>query len=105
MATDNVRIERDSLGEVRVPAAALYAAQTQRAVENFPVSGLEWEAESAGDKMLMPKTSIGEHGLGGSFLDAEGNHPGYTRQASDPAGRQGFASGMTPCCGGSRPTG
>jgi len=34
------RIERDSLGEVRVPADALYGAQTQRAVENFPVSGL-----------------------------------------------------------------
>jgi fumarate hydratase class II len=34
------RIERDSLGEVRVPAGALYGAQTQRAVENFPVSGM-----------------------------------------------------------------
>ncbi len=34
------RIERDSLGEVKVPAEALYAAQTQRAVENFPISGL-----------------------------------------------------------------
>jgi len=35
-----VRVERDSLGEVRVPESALYGAQTQRAVENFPVSGL-----------------------------------------------------------------
>ena len=33
------RIERDTMGEVRVPAEALYRAQTQRAVENFPVSG------------------------------------------------------------------
>jgi fumarate hydratase class II len=33
------RIEKDSLGEVRVPVAALYGAQTQRAVENFPISG------------------------------------------------------------------
>ncbi|HPK02848.1 MAG TPA: class II fumarate hydratase [Candidatus Sumerlaeota bacterium] len=33
------RIEHDSLGEVKVPADALYAAQTQRAVENFPISG------------------------------------------------------------------
>ena len=33
------RIEHDSMGEVRVPAAAKYAAQTQRAVENFPISG------------------------------------------------------------------
>src|SRR5215212_205722 len=34
------RLERDTMGEVRVPAAALYKAQTQRAVENFPISGL-----------------------------------------------------------------
>ena len=33
------RIERDSMGEVSVPALAYYSAQTQRAVENFPVSG------------------------------------------------------------------
>ncbi|MEX0712911.1 MAG: class II fumarate hydratase [Pirellulales bacterium] len=33
------RIERDSMGEVRVPARAYYGAQTQRAVENFPISG------------------------------------------------------------------
>ncbi|MBN9327433.1 MAG: aspartate ammonia-lyase [Cellulomonas sp. 73-145] len=33
------RIEHDTMGEVRVPAHALYRAQTQRAVENFPISG------------------------------------------------------------------
>ncbi len=33
------RIEKDSMGEVKVPARAYYGAQTQRAVENFPVSG------------------------------------------------------------------
>ena len=36
---DSHRIERDSLGEVRVPTDALYGAQTQRAVDNFPISG------------------------------------------------------------------
>lgn len=36
------RIERDSLGEVRVPAGALYGAQTQRAHENFPISGIRF---------------------------------------------------------------
>ncbi len=35
------RIERDSLGEVHVPTDALYGAQTQRAVGNFPISGLK----------------------------------------------------------------
>ena len=36
---DRYRIEHDSMGEVRVPADARWAAQTQRAVENFPISG------------------------------------------------------------------
>jgi fumarate hydratase, class II len=39
------RIERDSMGEVRVPADALYGAQTQRAVENFPISDLRFPRE------------------------------------------------------------
>jgi fumarate hydratase class II len=36
------RIEKDSLGEVKVPADALYGAQTQRAIDNFPVSGIRF---------------------------------------------------------------
>jgi fumarate hydratase, class II len=36
------RVEHDTMGEVRVPAGALYGAQTQRAVENFPISGLRF---------------------------------------------------------------
>ena len=40
MSDDDFRIEHDTMGEVRVPAAALWQAQTQRAVENFPISGL-----------------------------------------------------------------
>jgi fumarate hydratase class II len=36
------RIERDSMGEMRVPANAYYGAQTARAVENFPISGLRF---------------------------------------------------------------
>ncbi|MCC6612693.1 MAG: aspartate ammonia-lyase [Anaerolineae bacterium] len=35
------RIEKDSLGEVRVPVNAYYGAQTQRAVDNFPISGMK----------------------------------------------------------------
>jgi aspartate ammonia-lyase len=39
------RIEKDSLGDVNVPVDALYGAQTQRAVDNFPISGLKpWRA-------------------------------------------------------------
>jgi fumarate hydratase class II len=40
MAEAKFRIERDSMGELKVPADALWGAQTQRAVQNFPVSGL-----------------------------------------------------------------
>jgi fumarate hydratase, class II len=36
------RIERDTMGEMRVPATALYGPQTQRAVENFPISRLRF---------------------------------------------------------------
>ena len=43
MTTDEYRIEHDSMGEVRVPAHAKWRAQTQRAVENFPISGQRLE--------------------------------------------------------------
>jgi len=46
------RIERDSMGEVAVPVKALYGAQTQRAVENFPISGRS-----------IPRRMIGAMGL------------------------------------------
>lgn len=42
MSDQQFRIEKDSMGEVKVPVQALYAAQTQRAVENFPISGLKF---------------------------------------------------------------
>ena len=40
MAEQSFRTERDSMGEVKVPKGAYYGAQTQRAVENFPISGI-----------------------------------------------------------------
>ena len=42
-ASNEFRVEHDSMGEVRVPAAAAWGAQTQRAVQNFPISGLRIE--------------------------------------------------------------
>ena len=42
--SSDYRVEHDTMGEVRVPAAALYGAQTQRAVENFPISGTPLES-------------------------------------------------------------
>jgi fumarate hydratase class II len=46
------RVEHDTMGEVRVPAGALYGAQTQRAVENFPIS-----------RLRFPRAFIGALGL------------------------------------------
>ncbi len=43
MSEQDFRVEHDTMGEVRVPVDALYAAQTQRAVENFPISGTRLE--------------------------------------------------------------
>jgi len=50
--TTSYRTERDSMGELSVPADALWGAQTQRAVQNFPISGL-----------TMPRAFIGALGL------------------------------------------
>ncbi|CKM49918.1 fumarase Fum [Mycobacterium tuberculosis] len=49
----NYRIEHDTMGEVRVPAKALWRAQTQRAVENFPISGRGLERTQIGALGLL----------------------------------------------------
>src|SRR5205085_2475247 len=40
---EGFRMERDTMGEMRVPTDALYGAQTARAVENFPISGMRFQ--------------------------------------------------------------
>ncbi|MBI2088428.1 MAG: class II fumarate hydratase [Deltaproteobacteria bacterium] len=72
MAVQEYRIEKDSMGEVKVPKSAYYGAQTQRAVDNFPISGIGFPprftralaiikhaAASANEelKLLDPKTA------------------------------------------------
>jgi aspartate ammonia-lyase len=51
------RVEHDPLGEVRVPVTALYGAQTQRAVENFPISGLTAFPELITATVLVKKAA------------------------------------------------
>jgi aspartate ammonia-lyase len=51
------RVERDPLGEVRVPADAYYGAQTRRAVENFPISGLTAPPELVVATVLIKKAA------------------------------------------------
>jgi len=54
----NYRNENDSMGTVRVPAAAYYGSQTQRAVENFPISGLRLPPEFIHGLALVKKCAV-----------------------------------------------
>jgi aspartate ammonia-lyase len=53
----NYRLERDPLGDVRVPADAYYGAQTARAVENFPISGLRMHDELITATVVVKKAA------------------------------------------------
>jgi fumarate hydratase class II len=55
--TDSFRIEKDSMGELQVPSTALYGAQTQRAVNNFPISGLTMPTAFIKTVALIKKTA------------------------------------------------
>ena len=75
-ATDvgDYRIERDTMGEVRVPAAALWKAQTQRAIDNFPISGIPINPELIAAlgliKEAAAKTNAELGVLGQEYADA-----------------------------------
>ena len=64
------RVERDSMGEMQVPSDALYAAQTQRAVENFPISGIKESSTLINAFVLLKKAAaISNNSLG--FLEKD----------------------------------
>jgi fumarate hydratase class II len=74
------RIERDSMGEVRVPESAKWQAQTQRAVENFPISGLRLERSQI-EALARIKAAVAsvkqaegliQADLAGAIIDAAG---------------------------------
>lgn len=70
MSTDQFRIEHDSMGELRVPADALYGAQTQRAADNFKISGLPMPRAFIRALGLV-KSAVAEANRDLSMLDAE----------------------------------
>lgn len=74
------RIEKDSMGELKVPADALYGAQTQRAINNFPISGL-----------TMPREFIKALGLIKAAAAEANNTLGYMDQAICEAVKQAAA--------------
>ena len=77
---DDLRAEQDSMGTIMVPAQAYYGAQTQRAVENFPVSG--WRLPPAMiHAMGRVKSACGIANLGTAPLEkSPPGHPGFARE-------------------------
>ncbi len=70
MTDDDYRTERDSLGEMSVPADAYWGAQTQRAVENFPISGITFGRRFVRALGIVKKAAA-EANLELGLLDAE----------------------------------
>jgi fumarate hydratase, class II len=71
--TEQYRIEKDSMGELKVPADALYAAQTQRAIDNFPISGLAMPPAFIKTVALIKKTAAKLNMALGELDDNTGN--------------------------------
>ena len=66
---NETRVERDSMGEVRVPADALWGAQTARAVENFPISGWRMPREFIAALGVIKQAAATAHRLAGRLDD------------------------------------
>lgn len=66
----NMRTEKDSMGEIQVPAEALYGAQTQRAFENFQISNLTFQRSFIQALGLIKKAAAGVNGQLG-LIDTE----------------------------------
>jgi fumarate hydratase class II len=90
MSDKAFRIEHDSMGELEVPADALWGAQTQRAVNNFPISGLtmprqfiaalglvKWAAAGANAELGLIKSDIAIAVQKASLAVAEGDYDGH----------------------------
>jgi fumarate hydratase class II len=89
MSEAGYRIERDSMGELRVPGQAMWGAQTQRAVENFPISGLamprafiralgliKWAAAGANGELGLMPTAKARAIQAAAIEVADGKHDG-----------------------------
>ena len=80
MSLQDYRKEKDSLGELNIPVAALYGVQTQRAVENFPISGLRpWRAFIWSMAVIKRAASLVNFELG-LFNDREVDGKHFTAQ-------------------------
>jgi fumarate hydratase class II len=73
MADQTFRIESDSMGEMKVPKGAYWGAQTQRAVENFPISGIRWGRSFIG-ALGMLKMAAARANVSLGLLDSRIGH-------------------------------
>lgn len=64
MSDKEFRTEKDSMGELQVPASAKWGAQTQRAVNNFPISGLTMPRQFIAALGLVKWAAAGECRVG-----------------------------------------
>jgi fumarate hydratase class II len=87
MSDKAFRIEKDSMGELKVPKDALWGAQTQRAVDNFPISGIpmprqfiaalglvKWAAAGANAELGLMKSELAAAIQAASLEVADGRH-------------------------------
>ena len=81
MTEQEYRVQHDSMGEVRVPAAAKWRAQTQRAVQNFPISGQRLERAHIG--------ALGQIKAAAAVVNAD---LGVLRQGQSDGDRRGRAA-------------
>ena len=81
---EGFRIEHDTMGEVRVPVGALWGAQTQRAVDNFPISGQP--LRPGADRALASIKGVSAHGERASrvIADATSPRPSHARRPRWP---------------------
>ena len=73
MADQTFRIESDYMGEMKVPKGAYWGAQTQRAVENFPISGIRWGRNFIGALGLL-KMAAARANVSLGLLDSRIGH-------------------------------
>ena len=62
------RVETDSLGEIKVPKDALWGAQTQRAIENFPISGIKFKFPFGRSRPSLINASVADSFVNTSFV-------------------------------------
>ena len=86
MAEQTHRVERDSMGEVKVPAHALYGAQTQRAVDNFPISDLRFPRTFVRALGLIKGAAAAANEDLGLMEPCHGRRPSRKRRTRWPVG-------------------